>query len=200
MTDLLILFNHMKKAPSICQKINFKNFFYFFFIYLSLSRSINLIYQSSDYTNDLINKKDLTLVQLESQINASLGLKSAKEYKFWLLTLARYLTENNYEEKLANLCSSLLGPIYSTNWCDKILNLKKRDILKEILPIMAQNLELQRLYSSIKDQLNQVEEKINTKKSVLNKIMASENVPSRDTIKIENCSIEENDRTHVPME
>lgn len=142
----------------------------------------------------------MTLVLLESQINASLGLKSAKEYKFWLLTLARYLTENSYEEKLASLCSSLLGPIYSSNWSDKILNLKKRDILREILPIMAQNLGLQRLYSSIKDQLNQVEGKINMKKSVLNKIMASENVPSRDTNKFENFSLVENDKVPIPME
>ena len=44
--------------------------------------------------NSLFNREDFTLTHLESQMNASLGLGSAKEYKFWLMTYSRYLIEN----------------------------------------------------------------------------------------------------------
>lgn len=54
-------------------------------------------------------------------MNASLGLSSSKEYKFWLMTYARYLIENNYEDKLTELCDYLLGPLFSMNWTSKIL-------------------------------------------------------------------------------
>ena len=44
--------------------------------------------------NPLFNRQDFTLTHLESQVNASIGLNSSKEYKFWLMTYARYLVEN----------------------------------------------------------------------------------------------------------
>lgn len=44
--------------------------------------------------NPLFNRQDFTLTHLESQVNASIGLNSPKEYKFWLSTYARYLVEN----------------------------------------------------------------------------------------------------------
>ncbi|CAF0827430.1 unnamed protein product [Brachionus calyciflorus] len=171
----------------------------------SLSKSIQLLYESSEASNDLINKKDFTQVHLESQINAALGLQSAKEYKFWLLTLVRYLVENNYEDKLKDICNSLLGPLYSTSWCEYVLTFKKRDLLLEILPILAQNLELQRLYTSLKEQLNQIEEKakVPSKKSVLDRIMVSENVPGRDctTNKIVEMNVDkENIAENIPKE
>ena len=50
--------------------------------------------KSSINDNPLINQQDFTLTHLESQVNASVGLNSSKEYKFWLMTYARYLTEN----------------------------------------------------------------------------------------------------------
>jgi len=45
--------------------------------------------------NELLNKNDFTLTHLESQLNASIGLNSPKEFKFWLMTYARYLVENS---------------------------------------------------------------------------------------------------------
>ena len=63
----------------------------------SLLKTIDTINKSSSTgkTNQLFNRQEFTLVHLESQVNASLGLNSPKEYKFWLLTYARYLIENS---------------------------------------------------------------------------------------------------------
>lgn len=60
----------------------------------SLLKTIELMNKSSINDNPLINQQDFTLTHLESQVNASVGLNSSKEYKFWLMTYARYLTEN----------------------------------------------------------------------------------------------------------
>lgn len=40
------------------------------------------------------------------------------------------------------------------NWCDKILGLDKRKLLEEMLPLVASNLSLQRLYSEFRCQLD----------------------------------------------
>lgn len=60
----------------------------------SLIKTIELINKSTLNDNPLFNQHDFTLTHLESQVNASIGLNSAKEYKFWLMTYARYLSEN----------------------------------------------------------------------------------------------------------
>ena len=60
----------------------------------SVLKVIEMINKTSIGDNSLLNRQDFTLTHLESQINAAIGLNSAKEYKFWLMTYARYLTEN----------------------------------------------------------------------------------------------------------
>ncbi len=50
--------------------------------------------QTMPGADQLFNKQDFTLTHLESQVNAAVGLSSPKEYKFWLITYARYLAEN----------------------------------------------------------------------------------------------------------
>ena len=122
--------------------------------------------------NHLFNKQDFTLTHLESQVNASIGLNSAKEYKFWLMTLVRYLVENNYEEKLTEICNFLLGPLYSTNWNHTFLTFNKRDLLKEVILIVAENLNLQRLYSFYKQQLNLINN-LSSKNNVLDRLISS---------------------------
>ncbi len=52
------------------------------------------VLKSIDKLNEQNLKQDFTLKNLEAQINASIGLNSAKEYKFWLITYARYLSDN----------------------------------------------------------------------------------------------------------
>lgn len=118
------------------------------------------------------SKQDFTLLHLESQINASIGLNSPREYKFWLLTYARYLIENDYEDRLNDLCSSLVGPLYSSNWNQNIMIYKKRDLIKEILPLMATNLKFQRMHSLYKQQLNLINN-YNQKSSVLDRLVTS---------------------------
>ena len=118
------------------------------------------------------SKQDFTLTHLESQVNASIGLDSPKEYKFWLMTLVRYLVENNNEEKLTEICNFLLGPCYSVNWNHTFLTFIKRDLLKEIILIIAENLNLQRIYSFYKQQL-QLIENLNSKNSVLDRLVSS---------------------------
>lgn len=128
--------------------------------------------------NEYLNKQDFTLTHIESQLNATLGLNSPNEYKFWLLTYARYLIENNYEDKLVDLCNFLLGSNYSIKnqpyimvFCANIFlsffflnfsilcvisfskSFKKRDLLENILEIMSQNLRFQRLYTFYNQQL-----------------------------------------------
>ncbi|KAK3595749.1 hypothetical protein CHS0354_025378 [Potamilus streckersoni] len=104
-----------------------------------------------------------TVSYLESQVSASLFLKSPAEYKFWITTYVHYLIKEGMETKLREICNDLLGPVYktlgssgSTTWQEWILGLNKRDLLREILPLMATNLSLQRLYTEYHDQLESV--------------------------------------------
>jgi len=122
--------------------------------------------------NGVFNKQDFTLTHLESQVNAAIGLNSAKEYKFWLMTLVRYLVENNYEEKLKEICNFLLGPRFSVNWNHTFLTYNKRDLLKEVNLIIGGNLSLQRVYSFYKQQLDVINE-LNSKNSFLEKLVSS---------------------------
>ncbi len=87
-------------------------------------KTIDLMSKSSLSENPLFSRQDFTLMHLESQMNACVGLNSPKEYKFWLLTYARYLVENEYEDKLTDLCNFLLGPLYSLNWNELVLVIK----------------------------------------------------------------------------
>ena len=51
---------------------------------------------SASNQQNSFGQHDFTTVYLESQINAAAGLNSPKEYKFWIMTFARYLIENGY--------------------------------------------------------------------------------------------------------
>lgn len=64
------------------------------------------------------------------------------------------------------ILEDLLGPTHSfiSDWSDSILGLKKRDLLKESLSAMVQNVVCQRLYVEFKDQLNSVQEPMETDK------------------------------------
>ncbi|CAL1273718.1 unnamed protein product [Larinioides sclopetarius] len=101
-----------------------------------------------------------TLSHLDNQLAASLSLKSSKEYKFWLLSLVRYLVQEGLEVRLRDLCDGLLGPVIKTSktsdWKPTILELQKRDLLKEILLIIGANLRFQRLFIEYRDQLEMV--------------------------------------------
>ena len=137
----------------------------------SISKTIETP-NEEEQASSSFSKQDFTLTHLESQVNASIGLNSPIEYKFWLMTLVRYLVEYNNEEKLEEICNFLLGPCYSVNWNHTFLTFIKRDLLKEIILIIAENLNLQRIYSFYKQQL-QLIDILNSKNSVLDRLVSS---------------------------
>uniref|UniRef100_K1PS44 Protein HIRA n=1 Tax=Magallana gigas TaxID=29159 RepID=K1PS44_MAGGI len=111
-----------------------------------------------------------TLSHIESQLAACLLLKSAPEYKFWLQTYTRYLSQEGlesesrhiFESKLRDVCDDLLGPVYKTkgksSWDPLILGMDKRSLLHEILPSIGSNLKLQRMFTEYHDQLESIED------------------------------------------
>ncbi|XP_061179684.1 protein HIRA-like [Saccostrea echinata] len=112
-----------------------------------------------------------TLSHIESQLAACLLLKSAPEYKFWLQTYTRYLSQEGlesesrhiFESKLRDVCDDLLGPAYKTkgksSWDPLILGMDKRSLLQEMLPSIGSNLKLQRLFTEYHDQLESIEDR-----------------------------------------
>ena len=84
-------------------------------------------------------------------------LGSPNEYRFWLIAEVKQLAKEGNAEKLLSLFESLLGPISSgsaTQWEPKVLGHDKRDLLRSALSVIAGNLELQRLYSEFREQMN----------------------------------------------
>jgi len=87
-------------------------------------------------------------------------------YKYWLLTYTRYLSSEADFNRLTEVCKSLLGPptsktgpvpansAPSKNWEPSILGMAKRELLRELLPIMATNRSLQRLVAQFREGLD----------------------------------------------
>ncbi|XP_064613383.1 LOW QUALITY PROTEIN: protein HIRA-like [Liolophura sinensis] len=101
-----------------------------------------------------------TVSYLENQLAVCSTLKSASEYKFWLSTYIRFLAQEGLEGKLREVCDDLLGPVFKSSskpaWDANILSLSKRELLQELLPLVATNLQLQRIYTEYQEQLDTV--------------------------------------------
>ncbi|XP_043831657.1 protein HIRA isoform X3 [Dromiciops gliroides] len=107
-------------------------------------------------------QQETTLAYLESQMAAALTLQSSQEYRHWLLVYARYLVNEGFEYRLRELCKDLLGPVhYSTGsqWESTVVGLRKRELLKELLPVIGQNLRFQRLFTEYQEQLDILRDK-----------------------------------------
>jgi len=98
---------------------------------------------------------------LETQISIAITLGSRVEYKYWLHTYVRYLTMEGISLKLEELCDDFMGEgrswkqtIGGDESMDKILEMNKRDILREILPIIGKNRSMQRLVHKYSEMLN----------------------------------------------
>ncbi|ELR22783.1 WD domain, G-beta repeat-containing protein [Acanthamoeba castellanii str. Neff] len=104
------------------------------------------------------SQKAETLAHLEHQIAAALLLQSRHEYRYWVHTYAGYLATEALLTRLEELCASLLGPPSRSStevgpcspsgeaiWEPTVLGLNKRQLLREVLPIVAQNRACQRL-------------------------------------------------------
>ncbi|XP_034954125.1 protein HIRA [Zootoca vivipara] len=107
-------------------------------------------------------QQETTLAYLESQVAAALTLQSSHEYRHWLLIYARYLVNEGFEYRLRELCKDLLGPVHSSagsQWESTVVGLRKRELLKELLPVIGQNLRLQRLFTEYQEQLDILRDK-----------------------------------------
>nr|TKW13894.1 hypothetical protein SEVIR_5G130900v2 [Setaria viridis] len=111
-----------------------------------------------------------TRAHLETQLAASLALKSAQEYRQCLLSYVRFLAREADESRLREVCESFLGPpvgmvgsVSSRDpknpvWDPDILGMKKHKLLREdILPSMASNRKVQRLLNEFMDLLSEYE-------------------------------------------
>ncbi|KAF7240733.1 Protein HIRA [Varanus komodoensis] len=107
-------------------------------------------------------QQEATLAYLESQVAAALTLQSSFEYRHWLLIYARYLVNEGFEYRLRELCKDLLGPVHSSSgsqWESTVVGLRKRELLKELLPVIGQNLRFQRLFTEYQEQLDILKDK-----------------------------------------
>ncbi|KAM4615984.1 protein HIRA isoform 2-T2 [Polymixia lowei] len=107
-------------------------------------------------------QQSMTSAFLENQLASALTLLSAHEYRYWLLIYARFLVNEGSEYRLRELCKELLGPVHksaATAWEPTTLGLRKRDLLRELLPVIGQNLRFQRLFTEYQDQLELVRNK-----------------------------------------
>uniref|UniRef100_A0A665U466 Protein HIRA n=1 Tax=Echeneis naucrates TaxID=173247 RepID=A0A665U466_ECHNA len=101
-------------------------------------------------------QQSMTLAFLENQLASALTLQSATEYRYWLLIYARFLVNEGSEYRLRELCKELLGPVHksaATAWEPTALGLRKRELLREVLPVIGENLRFQRLFTEYQDQL-----------------------------------------------
>ncbi|PAN10984.1 hypothetical protein PAHAL_2G131100 [Panicum hallii] len=111
-----------------------------------------------------------TRAHLETQLAASLALKSPQEYRQCLLSYIRFLAREADESRLREVCESFLGPpmgmLVSASsmdpknpaWDPDVLGMKKHKLLREdILPSMASNRKVQRLLNEFMDLLSEYE-------------------------------------------
>ncbi|KAM9331524.1 protein HIRA [Gastrophryne carolinensis] len=107
-------------------------------------------------------QQETTMAYLENQIAAALILQSSQEYRYWLLIYARFLVNEGFEQKLREVCQELLGPVHRSSdsqWESRILGYRKRELLKELLPVIGQNLRFQRLFTEYQEQLDNLRDK-----------------------------------------
>ncbi|XP_030219117.1 protein HIRA isoform X2 [Gadus morhua] len=107
-------------------------------------------------------QQSLTSSFLECQLASARVLLSPQEYRYWLLIYARFLVTEGSEYRLRELCKELLGPVHksaASSWEPTTLGLHKRDLLREVLPVIGQNLRFQRIFTEYQDQLELVRSK-----------------------------------------
>ncbi|KAG8057789.1 hypothetical protein GUJ93_ZPchr0002g26157 [Zizania palustris] len=111
-----------------------------------------------------------TRAHLETQLAASLALKSPQEYRQCLLSYIRFLAREADESRLREVCEIFLGPpmgmvdaassadLKNPSWDPDVLGMKKHKLLREdILPSMATNRKVQRLLNEFMDLLSEYE-------------------------------------------
>ena len=94
---------------------------------------------------------------IEAKLSSCKYLSSGPEYRYWLGALVKNLARAGQETRLRTIFDELLGPPggkETASWKPAVLGVDKRKLLEEILPHVAANLALQRLYTEYKGQLS----------------------------------------------
>ncbi|KAI7832276.1 WD40-repeat-containing domain protein [Gamsiella multidivaricata] len=106
------------------------------------------------FAQELLNVEEsvqsvVTLTHLENQMAAAQVLGSPSEYKQWLRCYVQRLSDESSVARVEELCKYLLGPMYQggekSGWQPTILGFQKRELLKELLPVLSSNRALQRV-------------------------------------------------------
>ncbi|CAE6395388.1 unnamed protein product [Rhizoctonia solani] len=106
----------------------------------------------------------LTLGHLESRLGAAQLLDSPAEYKQALLLYAKRLADEGFRSKAEELIKELSGPMYyrpgrEEKWQPTVLNMNKRDLLKDVLGIFARSKTLAKLGQDYQEILKKANEK-----------------------------------------
>ena len=89
---------------------------------------------------------------IETKLSSCIYLGSSAEYKYWLGALVKNLARAGQETRLRTIFDDLLSPspgpetVFGPGF-------DKRNLLREVLPFVATNMSLQRLYSEYSSQL-----------------------------------------------
>ncbi|KAJ9076325.1 HIR complex subunit [Entomophthora muscae] len=113
----------------------------------------NILLQSSSIEHSA--QRIISLSQLEHQVAAAQVLKMPESYRSCLIKLVYRLTDDGLEERLREICQSLLGPLVPTETSTHIMGIDRHKLLHEILCIMASNRSIQHLTSEYQGALAQ---------------------------------------------
>jgi protein HIRA/HIR1 len=102
-----------------------------------------------------------TLKHFEMRLQGAALLESKEEYRAYLQSYAKKLSDEGIRNQAEDLCRSLLGPIYHTSniqteWETKICGMEKRILLADVLKWMAKGRLLLGLVQTYQDLLRNV--------------------------------------------
>ena len=120
------------------------------------------ITQQSVNTNAAINQETSSITQLELQILRSALLDSPTELEHWVISYAKFLATHNREQLLKALCYDLIGPTGNPSmfptargqWSDTIVGVSKQSLLNKIIEMISTHVNLQRLYTELKETID----------------------------------------------
>ncbi|SPR00039.1 unnamed protein product (mitochondrion) [Plasmodiophora brassicae] len=111
----------------------------------------------------------ITLAHAEHQLATADVTGSSEEYRFWALTLCRCLVKRasaahpHYQTRLGEFCFRLLGPLPTAGsapppWQSHAAagRVSKRDLLRQFIPVIAENPSLQKLAVLLAQQLDRL--------------------------------------------
>ncbi|XP_022691460.1 protein HIRA-like isoform X2 [Varroa jacobsoni] len=117
----------------------------------SLLRSTASRTMSSLQANPSI-QRSATLAFLESELNGARVLSSPSEFRFWALALVRFLASEGLEARLRLALDDIIAADGFHNETE-LSSVSARQMLADVLPVIAANLRLQRVYLEYKQRL-----------------------------------------------